>query len=75
MEALEKDKIEEVYQKETELYTDLDKGIYDMEHGRIVSHDDAEEQYERALEFYQVIKEYLIAESLAKHKFLRREKP
>lgn len=41
MEILEKDKMEEVYQKETDLYTALDRGIDDMENGRVVSHDDA----------------------------------
>ncbi len=41
MEILEKDKMEGDYQKETDLYMALDKGIDDMENGRVVSHDDA----------------------------------
>lgn len=38
MESLEKDKMEGDYQKGTDLYTALDKGIDDMENGHVVSH-------------------------------------
>ena len=52
MEALKRNRIEELSKKETELYKALDKGINDMENGCVVPHDEAMKMIRERLKDY-----------------------